>query len=135
MIPDVMVGMNLRPAGTDESLFTLLTYRATQPYAVRLGFVSDDCRRTADVVFARELLIDALIEDAPEVLGEGTVQIAQTLDHEQLLIRIWDDGEWFELTAPRARVQHAVDLMLDVVPMGREADLLDIDGVLKAVTR
>lgn len=107
-----------------------LSYRAADPYAVRLAFLRGR-RETVAYVFARALLADGLSERT----GEGDVTIAPHEDVREFLQVVLrpESGYPFELYARREPVQDFVDVAFGLVPMGREHEWINWEAELGAV--
>ncbi|MBG0828208.1 SsgA family sporulation/cell division regulator [Planomonospora sp. ID67723] len=133
--PCVVEGLTLWPVeAPDQPLMAVVSYRADDPYAVRLAFLAGDGRETFDYLFARELLIDGLDLDQCEPLGLGDVRVGPAPAGDWLVLSLPGvDGEWFELYATRAHLAGFVEATLGVVPMGRERELVDVDAVIAAI--
>lgn len=108
-----------RVVGSDDLMLeTNFIFDEARPFEVRLQNVTGD-----DVVFARELLADALNQGAT---GEGWVRLHVAAD--RFLIRFGYDIPVGYLAYPLADVSEFHQKTYDVVPWGVEA--IDFDVLL-----
>jgi hypothetical protein len=108
-----------------------LSYRAADPYAVRLAFMRGR-RETVAYVFARSLLTDGLSERAGEC--DVTVAPHEEFPDDYLQVVVTpESGHPFALYAQREPVQEFLDLAYGTVPMGREHEWIDWEAELGAV--
>ncbi|MEU5434016.1 SsgA family sporulation/cell division regulator [Streptomyces sp. NPDC020719] len=104
-----------------------LTYRAVDPYAIRMTFhLPGDAPVTW--AFGRELLLDGI--NAPS--GDGDVHIAPTRPEElsDVHIRLQVGGERALFRAGAAPLVAFLDRTDKLVPLGQERALGDFDGNL-----
>ncbi|MBB4979272.1 MULTISPECIES: SsgA family sporulation/cell division regulator [Streptomyces] len=126
---DLVMDLLLAP-GHSVPVPTRLTYRAADPFAVRIVFHAD---AAAPVVwtFARELLLEGLFRP----VGEGDVRVwpteSGTGSELNVLLRS-PDGDAF-LRARAAEVSVFVGRTLDVVPPGTETGDTGMARVLEAL--
>ncbi|GGK94245.1 hypothetical protein Ppa06_64580 [Planomonospora parontospora subsp. parontospora] len=142
---EIVEGLMLWPAtGPGPHQMVVLTYRPDRPYEVRLTFLSPHLVAVATVVCAREVLIDGLLAsdadadpeidaDGPVLVGNRLIQVGRGPSPDRVLLRVCAGGAWLDFHADRARLQAVVDDTLQLVSMGRERDLLDVDGAIAAI--
>ncbi|WP_157255058.1 SsgA family sporulation/cell division regulator [Nonomuraea typhae] len=130
---DVIEGLTLWPADApDQPLMAVATYRREDPFALRLVFLARDGRTTCDYLFARELVADALLEECTGPVGAGEVTVRPADGPAWLVLSLPGPelGEPFELLASRDRLAAIVEATYQVVPPGRERDLVDLDALV-----
>jgi Streptomyces sporulation and cell division protein, SsgA len=111
--------------GTPAQIEALFSYDPTDPFAVTLTLKANP--RDVRWTFARDLLVDGLSEPA----GVGDVVLFPALDAETgfavNVIELRSRHGYFMAQLPRQALQSFVRAMLDSVPLGYEAELLDLD--------
>ncbi|GIH91908.1 SsgA family sporulation/cell division regulator [Planobispora siamensis] len=137
----VTEGLTLWPVAEPTTpLPAVLAYSTTSPCEIKLAFMNAGLRETFDYSFDRDLLADALIADADQIVGVGTVQARQGEPLDYLVLRLWQDdgtggGEWWELLVSQKRIEEIVQQIYALVPMGAERELLtaQLDTALAAI--
>ncbi len=138
----VSAELGLRLVAAEQTIVPLvasLHYSASDPYAIRMAFHVGP-EEPVEWIFARELLADGMATP----VGDGDVQIwpsssAMGPDGEirgplsVLNIKLSSPfGEaYFE--APADAVSNFLDRTYSIVRMGRESDVIDIDGELNGL--
>jgi hypothetical protein len=117
-------------AGT-VSLHVGLSYDVRDPFAVCAAFAGDGT--TIDWVFARDLLIEGLRTPA----GEGDVHVwpASGGPEDHVLISLCSPDGRAVLEANAQDLRSFLDRTVDLVPVGRESEHVDIDAELAALLR
>jgi hypothetical protein len=120
----------LDPGSTEVRLDADFTYEVADPYAVTIVFRSD--AQEVRWTFARELLVQGIHEP----VGMGDVQLWPCLSETGTAVVVIElrspDGSVM-VQAPSRAVSLFVQRMLQVVPLGQEGALLDVDGALAAL--
>ncbi|MER7361976.1 SsgA family sporulation/cell division regulator [Nonomuraea wenchangensis] len=102
-------------------------YTPDDPFAVEFAVPSRDGGEPHSVLFARGLLIDGVAEPA----GDGDVHVAPHPDSDEWVrLELPIDGRPAEFYAERSAVDEFVDATCLLVPSGREAAELDLDGMI-----
>lgn len=118
--------------GQPAPVVTRWSYSADDPFAVTLA-VRTRQDRWVEWLVARDLVIEGLAADA----GEGDIrlspQVVQGYDIVEIEIRSTDGRAVLEVD--RDLLRHFVDTTLDLVALGDEAGLMDLDGELARITR
>ncbi|MET9064242.1 SsgA family sporulation/cell division regulator [Streptosporangium sandarakinum] len=130
---EITKGITLWPTDRpDYPLAAVLSYRMSDPYAVRLSFVQGR-RETVVYGFARMLLAAGLLDRA----GEGDVTVAphEEVDDYLVLTVTPEHGYPFPLYVQREAVQDFLDRSFGLVPLGREHEHLDVDAAITALLR
>ncbi|WP_165969581.1 SsgA family sporulation/cell division regulator [Nonomuraea terrae] len=108
-----------------------LVYRLSDPFAVELVLPRGDGRHVTKVLFGRALLIDGLEKPT----GDGAVRIEpHIVDSDYITLTLPLNGRRQELYAERVKLEAFIDATFRLVPLGREKDLIDLDGWLLEVT-
>ncbi|GAB3000691.1 SsgA family sporulation/cell division regulator [Streptomyces pseudoechinosporeus] len=104
---------------------TRLLYKARDPFAVHLVF-HPDADRAVPWVLARDLLAQGLLRPS----GQGDVHLwpVGCGPDAELNIALSSPQGTARLTAPLATVAQWLERTYQSVPVGREADGLDVDG-------
>lgn len=118
--------------GQPAPVVTRWSYSASDPFAVVLA-VRTRQDRWVEWLVGRELVIEGLSADA----GDGDIrlspQVVQGYDIVEIEIRSTDGRAVLEVD--RDLLRHFVDTTLDLVALGDEAGLLDLDGELARITQ
>jgi hypothetical protein len=118
--------------GQPAPVVTRWTYRADDPFAVTLA-VRTRHDRWVEWLLARELVIEALEGQA----GIGDIRMSpqevQGYDIVEIEIRSSDGRAVLEVD--RDLLRSFVDATLEMVPVGAEADRMDLDGEIARITR
>jgi hypothetical protein len=108
-------------------LVASMCYSADDPYAIRMAFhVGAD--EPVEWIFARELLAGGLLGPA----GEGDVQVwpSEKAGIELLNLALSSPFGEAHFEAPRGATTEFLNRTFDMIPPGREAEFLDLDGEL-----
>jgi hypothetical protein len=120
----------LDPGSTEIRLDADFTYEVADPFAVTIVFRSD--AQEVRWTFARELLVQGIHEP----VGMGDVQLWPCLSEAGTAVVVIElrspDGSVM-VQAPTRAVSLFVQRMLQVVPLGQEGALLDVDAALAAL--
>ena len=118
--------------GYDIPVFSRWSYTTADPYAVTLSFRADR-GRWVEWCFARELLVAGLNEPA----GEGDVRIRPDLatDPDQLLIELESPDGYAVVELGREAAARFIASTHTLVPLGAEADHVDVDAFIAAITK
>jgi len=118
--------------GQPAPVVTRWSYSAYDPFAVSLS-VRTRHDRWVEWLIGRELVVAALDEPA----GEGDVRMrplsVQGYDIVEIEIRSHDGRAVLEVD--RDLLRSFVDATLGMVPVGTEADRMDLDGEIARITR
>jgi hypothetical protein len=118
--------------GQPAPVVTRWSYSAYDPFAVSLA-VRTRQDRWVEWLIGRELVISGLDEPA----GEGDVRMrpltVQGYDIVEIEIRSHDGRAVLEVD--RDLLRSFVDATLEMVPVGTEADRMDLDGEIARITR
>jgi sporulation and cell division protein SsgA len=118
--------------GQPAPVVTRWSYSAYDPFAVSLA-VRTRQDRWVEWLIGRELVITGLDEPA----GEGDVRMrpltVQGYDIVEIEIRSHDGRAVLEVD--RDLLRSFVDATLEMVPVGAEADRMDLDGEIARITR
>ncbi|MFT4288891.1 SsgA family sporulation/cell division regulator [Nocardioides sp.] len=115
------------PWGRTVDMPTTMAYRAEDPYALSLVFHAG----SGDVewVVSRTLLLQGLTSPT----GEGDVRVYPSIDEDARAVTILDfcspDGR-LVAQADSYVIQGFLARTLSVVPVGRESEFLDLDGLV-----
>jgi hypothetical protein len=111
---------------------TRWTYRADDPFAVTID-IQTRGNRFVDWVLARELLITGL--STPAGIGDVRVRPATMGGWEVVLIEICSPDGHAVLEVDRELLREFVEATLDIVPLGSEGMVIDIDAEIEKITR
>lgn len=121
----------LGEAGHEGMLNAELVFDGRDPFAMSLVF---DTTPRVVWTFGRDLLLQGLYEPA----GDGDVQIWPGVTHAGMATLL------FELSSPDGSITGQMDLrdchafitkMVAIVPVGAEADHVDVDGAIDALLK
>jgi hypothetical protein len=115
--------------GSASPVTTRWSYRADEPFALTVAFGTDR-GHWVEWVFARELLIDGLVEQVGE--GDLTVEPGDVEDTLILTVHSPSGSATFELD--RGDTQDFLAATLELVPSGTESTHFDIDRLLAELT-
>ncbi len=118
--------------GQPAPVVTRWTYSPADPFAVTLG-VRTRGDRFVEWLVARDLVIDGL--RGPAGCGDIRMspQLVQGYDIVEIEIRSHDGRAVLEVDQDLLR--SFVDATLEMVPVGTEADRMDLDGEIARITR
>jgi hypothetical protein len=120
----------LDPGSTDVRLDADFTYEVTDPYAITIVFRSE--AQEGRWTFARDLLVQGIHEP----VGIGDVQLWPCLSEAGTAVVVIElrspDGAVM-VQAPTRAVSLFVQRILQVVPLGQESALLDLDSALASL--
>jgi hypothetical protein len=118
--------------GQPAPVVTRWTYNAGDPFAVTLA-VRTRQDRWVEWLVARDLVVDALAGPA----GYGDIrmspQLVQGYDIVEIEIRSHDGRAVLEVD--RDLLRHFVDSSAELVPLGDESSVLDLDRVIEQITQ
>lgn len=111
-----------------QPINAMLRYDIGDPFAVTLAFVDDKGRQTVSYLFGRALLIDGLEGLAGEDLiligpheADGFTVVTLTPEHDAIPM---------EFHVATSVLRKFVEATCRWVPLGREIDHLDLDGLV-----
>ncbi|MGH3813415.1 MAG: SsgA family sporulation/cell division regulator [Pseudonocardiaceae bacterium] len=111
---------------------TRWTYCTDDPFAVTLEIQTrGNC--CVDWVLARELLVTGL--SAPAGIGDVRVRPAQVGEWDVTLVEIRSLEGHAVLEVDRNLLQQFVEATFDVVPLGDESAVIDMDAAIEKITR
>ncbi|MBV9011617.1 MAG: SsgA family sporulation/cell division regulator [Pseudonocardiales bacterium] len=111
---------------------TRWTYWTDDPFAVTVE-IQTRGNRFVDWVLARELLVTGL--SAPAGIGDVRVRPATMGEWEVTLVEIRSPDGRAVLEVDRDLLRQFVEATLDLVPLGSESMLVDIDAEIEKITR
>lgn len=116
----------LLPGSRDVAVPAALDYSADEPYSIRATFHTGE----ADVswVFARELLVEGM--GGPAGCGDISVWPGRHQGQEVLFLSLSSDTGQAMLRTDTDEIRRFVNRTFEVVPTGRESDLIDMDVVI-----
>ncbi|MGH3936318.1 MAG: SsgA family sporulation/cell division regulator [Pseudonocardiaceae bacterium] len=107
-------------------------YCTDDPFAVTLE-IQTRGNRCVDWVLARELLVAGL--SAPAGIGDVRVCPGQMSEWEVTLIEIRSPDGHAVLEVDRDLLRQFVEATLDIVPLGSECTVVDMDAEIEKITR
>jgi hypothetical protein len=116
--------------GCVTPVFSRWTYSAREPYLVKLAFRTER-GRWIDWVFARDLLVEGL--EAPTGLGDVRVRPDLAAEHSLMVIELESPDGFAVVEMRREDMVRFVEITCEMVPLGTEGELLDIDGFIAQV--
>lgn len=111
---------------------TRWTYCTDDPFAVTIE-IQTRGNRFVDWVLARDLLVDGL--SAPAGIGDVQVRPANMGEWDVTLIEIRSPDGHAVLEVDRDLLRQFVQATIDLVPLGGEIMLVDIDAEIEKITR
>jgi sporulation and cell division protein SsgA len=111
---------------------TRWSYCADDPYAVTIE-IQTRGDRWVDWVLARELLVEGLSE--PAGIGDVRVRPASMGEWDVTLVEICSPDGHALLEVDRDLLQQFVQATIDLVPLGSEGMVVDIDAEIEKITR
>jgi hypothetical protein len=110
---------------------TRWTYSADDPFAVTLVIQTrgDQC---VDWVLARDLLVDGLT--GPAGLGDVRVRPARMDEWDVALVEIRSPDGRALLEVDRDLLQQFVDATIEMIPLGSESTVIDMDAEIEKIT-
>jgi hypothetical protein len=111
---------------------TRWTYRTDDPFAVTVE-IQTRGNRFVDWVLARELLVAGL--SAPAGIGDVRVRPATMGEWDVTLVEIRSPDGRAVLEVDRDLLRQFVEATIDVVPLGSEGMVFDIDAEIEKITR
>ncbi len=117
--------------GQEMPLLTRWSYRADDPYAVMMS-ISRPSGRWIEWLLARDLLVEGMLIPS----GMGDVRVAPLSDEEFDIVevKIGDDEGFASLEFDRELMERFLAATYEVVPLGAEADVIDIAAELAKIT-
>jgi hypothetical protein len=107
-----------------------LHYEPTDPYAVTVTFLTE--QGEVDWTFGRDLLIDGSYRP----FGDGDVHVQPSVDSEGralVLLELHSRSSVAVVQTGASDMRAFVDRMIGAVPIGDEAEYLDLDASLEAL--
>lgn len=111
---------------------TRWNYCTDDPFAVTLE-IQTRGNRFVDWVLARDLLVAGL--SAPAGIGDVRVRPAQLGEWDVTLVEIRSLDGHAVLEVDRHLLRQFVEATIDVVPLGSESTLVDMDAEIEKITR
>lgn len=111
---------------------TRWTYCTDDPFAVTIE-IQTRGNRFVDWVLARELLVDGL--SGPAGIGDVQVRPANMGEWDVTLVEIRSPDGHAVLEVDRDLLRQFVQATLDLVPLGSECMVVDIDAEIEKITR
>ncbi|HEY1971383.1 MAG TPA: SsgA family sporulation/cell division regulator [Pseudonocardia sp.] len=117
--------------GQETPLLTRWSYRSDDPFAVMMS-IARPSGRWIDWLMARDLIIEGLDQPA----GIGDVQLTPFSDGEfdVLEVKIGDDEGFASLEFDRDLVERFLDASYDIVPVGAESTVIDVEAEIEKIT-
>lgn len=117
--------------GQETPLLTRWSYRSDDPFAVMMS-IARPSGRWIDWLMARDLIIEGLDQPA----GIGDVQLTPFSDGEfdVLEVKIGDDEGFASLEFDRDMVERFLDASYDIVPVGAESTVIDVEAEIEKIT-
>ncbi|MFD8499664.1 SsgA family sporulation/cell division regulator [Amycolatopsis sp. NPDC059657] len=108
-----------------------LSYHADEPFAVTVAFRTER-GRWVEWTFARDLLVDGLVEPA----GLGDVRIRPDLvqDEELIILEIESPDGYASFELERADIERFLAASYELVPLGAEDEYFDVDTLIDEIT-
>lgn len=116
--------------GCGTPVFSRWTYLAGDPYVVNLSFRTDR-GRWIEWSFARDLVVEGL--GRPAGLGDVRVRPDFEFPDEVLVIELESPDGYALVEMCRTDAEGFVEDTRDLVPLGAESDLLDIDAFIAQI--
>lgn len=116
--------------GCATPVFSRWSYTAREPYLVKLAFRTER-GRWIDWVFGRDLLVEGL--QAPAGLGDVRVRADLAAEHRLMVIELESPDGFAVVEMGREDLERFVAATCEIVPLGTEPELLDIDGFIAQV--
>jgi hypothetical protein len=111
---------------------TRWNYRTDDPFAVTLE-IQTRGNRCVDWVLARELLVAGL--SAPAGIGDVRVRPARLGEWDLTLVEIRSFDGHAVLEVDRDLLRQFVEATIEVVPLGCESTVVDMDAEIEKITR
>lgn len=137
----VSAELGLRLVAAEQTIVPLvasLSYSGSDPYAIRMAF-HVGAEEPVEWIFARDLLADGLIEAE----GDGDVRVwpsapagspSEAREARSVLnIELSSPFGEAHFEAPSEAIANFLDRTYQVVPMGKESDVIDIDAELNGL--
>jgi hypothetical protein len=118
--------------GQPAPVVTRWTYRAADPFAVTLG-VRARGDRFVEWLVARDLVIESLT--GPTGCGDVRMSPQQVQGYDIVEIEIRSHDGRAVLEVDQDLLRSFVAATLEMVPVGAEADRMDLDGEIARITR
>jgi hypothetical protein len=117
--------------GQETPLLTRWSYREDDPFAVMMS-IARPSGRWIDWLMARDLVVAGL--DGPA--GIGDVQLTPFSDDEfdVLEVKIGDDEGFASLEFDRDLVERFLNASFDIVPLGAESSVIDVEAEIEKIT-
>ena len=129
-VSEVRTAVTLRLVAPRADVFVdaSLRYDRDDPYAVHLSFITPSGREPIEWIFARSLASDGLTQPA----GDGDVRIWPSPGDPTgpVYVELCSPSGRALFAVPRPVLAEFVDRSHDVVPLGDEADFIDLDAEL-----
>jgi Streptomyces sporulation and cell division protein, SsgA len=118
--------------GQPSPVVTRWSYSTADPFAVTLA-VRTRHDRWVEWLVSRDLVVDAL--DGPAGLGDIRMSPQQVDGYDIVEIEIRSTDGRAVLEVDRDLLRCFVESSIEIVPLGAEADLLDLDGTITKITQ
>jgi hypothetical protein len=116
--------------GQEMPLLVRWTYRADDPYAMMMA-ISRPSGRWIEWLMARDLVVEGMLAAS----GVGDVRVAPMSDgdFDIIEVKIGDDEGFASLEFDRALMERFLAATFDVVPLGGEADVIDVTAEIEKI--
>jgi hypothetical protein len=111
--------------GSDAPVTTRWSYHADEPFALTVAFGTDR-GRWVEWIFARDLLIDGLVQPS----GEGDLTIEPGVDEDTVTLNVHSPSGSATFELDRDDTEDFLYATLDLVPAGSESTHFDVDRLL-----
>lgn len=118
--------------GCGTPVFSRWSYIAGDPYVVNLAFRAER-DHWIEWSFARDLLAAGLLE--PAGLGDVRVRPDLAFEDELLVIELESPDGYAIVEMRRADVERFVDATCEIVALGAESELIDIDAFIAQIIK
>lgn len=118
--------------GCGTPVFSRWSYLAGDPYVVNLAFRTER-GRWIEWSFARDLLVTGLME--PAGLGDVRVRPDLAFEDDLLVIELESPDGYAIVEIRRADVARFVDATCEIVALGTESELIDIDAFIAQIIK
>lgn len=118
--------------GCGTPVFSRWSYLAGDPYVVNLAFRAER-GQWIEWSFARDLLAAGLLE--PAGLGDVRVRPDLAFEDELLVIELESPDGYAIVELRRADVERFLDATCEIVALGAESELIDIDAFIAQIIK
>lgn len=120
---DKMVTHRVIGKSFDNEVRALFMYSPATPFSCKILFQGDNIWE-----FSREALMECLVEGSG-----GFLNTTFDSDGEWVTINLNSENGSFVAQFPHSELTTFIHMSYDAVPVGNEADLLDIDGLISEI--